>query len=78
MTLQGTGYSVQVPGESGAGRIFVDGDQITFSGSTPCPDFSGTYTWSIEEERLRFTLIGDDPCGRKDFLLRASFGRTDP
>jgi hypothetical protein len=78
LTFQGTGYSIQVPGELGAGRIFVDGDRITFSAAGPCPDGTGTYTWAIEDERLRFTLIGEDPCARKDFLLLATFGRADP
>jgi hypothetical protein len=76
LTLDGNGYAVQVPGESGGGRIFVEGDRITFSNSNRC-DGTGTYTWSIEDDRLRFSLIGEDPC-RARFLLRGSYGRVDP
>ena len=77
LTLHETGYSVQAAGGAGAGRIFVEGDRITFSDSNRC-EGTGTYTWSIEDERLRFTLMGDDPCARVDFLLRATFGRVEP
>jgi hypothetical protein len=77
LTLHDTGYFVQAAGGAGAGRIFVEGDRITFSDSNRC-EGTGTYTWRIEEERLRFTLLGDDPCGRVDFLLRATFGRVEP
>jgi hypothetical protein len=77
ITLDETGYFVQAAGGAGAGRIFVEGDRITFSDSNRC-EGTGTYTWSIEDERLRFTLVGDDPCGRVDFLLRATFGRVEP
>jgi hypothetical protein len=71
------GYSVQAADGTGAGRIFVEGDRITFSNSNRC-DGTGTYIWSIEDGRLGFTLEGEDPCGRVDFLLRATFGRVDP
>ena len=77
LTLHGMGYSVRAAGGMGAGRIFVEGDRITFSNSNRC-DGTGTYIWSIEDGRLGFTLEGEDPCGRVDFLLRATFGRVDP
>ena len=76
LTLRGTGYTVQATGGTGAGGIIVEGDQITFSDSNRC-EGTGVYTWEVVEERLRFTPVNDDPCGRADFLPRASFGRVD-
>ncbi len=79
LTLDGNGYTVQAADGFGAGRIFVEGDQITFSNSNRCDgDPAGTYTWGLENDRVRFTLVGEDPCGRAAFLLRATFGRVDP
>lgn len=77
LTLGGNGYSVQAADGMGAGRIFVAGDLITFSNSNRC-EGSGTYRWDFVDERLRFTPIDDDPCGRADFLPRATFGRVEP
>lgn len=77
LTLDGTGYHIQRGAAGGSGRISVDGDQIEFSGSNLCSG-SGTYTWSFENERLRFTEIVADPCdGRTIVLLRATFGRVE-
>jgi hypothetical protein len=77
LTLRGTAYTVQGP-DTGAGRISVEGDRITFSNSNRCPDGVGTYVWHIEDDgRLRLTLTGDDPCGRPDFLQRATWGRAE-
>jgi hypothetical protein len=75
--LAGNGYSVQVAGGSGAGRISVEGDRIQFSRSNRCPDGIGLYTWSIEDGRLRFTEVEPDPCGRADFLPLGTWGRVD-
>lgn len=78
LTLKGNGYTAQAAGGTGAGRIFVEGDRITFSDSSRCREGEGTYIWGFEDGRLRFTLVGEDPCGRVEFLLRATFGRVDP
>lgn len=77
LTLDGNGYSVQAAGGTGSGRIFVEGDLITFSNSNRCEGI-GTYRWSFENDRLRFTPVDDDPCGRADFLPLATFGRVEP
>jgi hypothetical protein len=78
LTLDGTGYHIQRGPASGSGRIAVDGDEIEFYGSNLC-DGQGTYTWSFEEGRLRFTEIVADPCdGRTVVLLRGTFGPVDP
>jgi hypothetical protein len=74
--LRNNGYSVQVTGDSGAGRISVEADRIRFSHSNRC-DGIGLYTWSIEDGRLRFTEVEPDPCGRADFLPRGTWGRVD-
>ena len=48
---------------AGSGRIEVEGDEITFSGSRDpqCPD-GGTYRWSIEGDKLHLAPVGTDPC----------------
>jgi hypothetical protein len=48
---------------TGSGRIEVEGDEITFSGSPnpQCPG-SGTYRWSIEGDKLHLEPVGTDPC----------------
>lgn len=77
LTLRDNGYRIQRGPASGAGRISVDGDAITFSGSNLC-DGAGTYAWAIEDERLKLTEIEEDPCdGRTDVLLLGTFGRVD-
>jgi hypothetical protein len=47
----------------GSGRVEVEGDEITFSGSgdPQCPG-SGTYRWSIEGDNLHLEPVGTDPC----------------
>lgn len=72
LTLSGTNWTATVLGSplSGAGNISVDGDTIEFYNSDRCPgDPGGTYTWAIEDETLTFTLVGEDPCGRKGLFL---------
>jgi len=56
-------FTIQWAG-AGSGRVEVDGDEITFSGSRDpqqCPD-GGTYRWSIEGDKLHFEPVGTDPC----------------
>jgi hypothetical protein len=76
LTLDGTGYRIQRGAESGTGSISVDGDEVEFYGSNMC-DGRGTYTWSLEDGRLRFTEVVHDPCDRTNVLLRGTFGRVD-
>lgn len=71
LVLQRTSYQARVQGttETGSGRISVEGDTIEFYASDRCAeDPGGTYTWVIEDGTLTFTLVGQDPCGRKGFL----------
>lgn len=79
LTLQGTGYSLQIGPELAAGSIAVEGDQIEFFGSSRCVGAgSGFYTWGIEEDgRLRLTLIGEDACDRDTYLRRGTWRRLD-
>jgi hypothetical protein len=78
LTLDDGGYRIQRGPAGGSGRISVEGDEIEFSGSNLC-DGSGTYTWMLDDGRLRFTEIVADPCdGRTSVLLRGTFGRVDP
>lgn len=76
LTLQGTRYSVGGPsGGSISGRIAVDGDRIVFSqGDSTCTG-AGTYTWRIEDDELRMTLAGTDPCARVSLLTGVGWTR---
>ena len=55
-------FTIQWAG-AGSGRVEVDGDELTFSGSRDpqCPD-GGTYRWSVEGDKLHFEPVGTDPC----------------
>lgn len=76
LTFQDTGYLIRRGGNMGSGAISVDGDQIAFSGSSLC-DGVGTYTWELDQGRLRLTEV-EEPCtGRSDALLFGTFGRVD-
>jgi hypothetical protein len=76
LTFQDTGYLIRRGGNMGSGTISVDGHQIVFSGSALC-DGIGTYTWAIDEGRLRLTEV-EEPCtGRSDALLLGTFGAVD-
>ncbi len=55
-----TNYTVTWLG-GGHGRIEVEGDEITFFGSSECPG-RGTYRWSIEGDKLDLEPVGTDPC----------------
>jgi len=62
LTFTATGFTIDWLGVH-SGRIEVNGDKLTFSGSRDpqCPD-GGTYRWSIESDRLHFEPVGTDPC----------------
>ena len=55
-------FTIQWAG-AGSGRVELEGDEITFSGSRDpqCPD-GGTYRWSIEGDKLHLEPVGTDPC----------------
>lgn len=78
LTLLGNSYGLQVGSASGGGSIAVDGDRIEFFGSNRCDAGSGSYTWAIEDGRVKFTEVGEDPCGRADYLPLGTWGRADP
>ena len=62
---------------TGSGRIEVDGDEITFSGSSGCPG-SGTYRWSIDGDQLHFEPVGTDACPiRADWAADRTYKRYD-
>ncbi len=61
----------------GSGRIEVEGDEITFSGSIACPG-SGTYRWSIEGDKLHLEPVGTDACPfRADWAGDRTYTRYD-
>ena len=71
-----TGYTQTWLG-GGNGRIEVEGDEITFSGSRECPG-SGAYRWSIEGDKLHFEPVGTDPCPfRADWAGNRTYTRYD-
>lgn len=76
LTFTATDYTINWLG-AGAGRIEVEGDEITFSGSGGCPG-SGTYRWSIEGEKLHFEPVGPDACPfRADWAGDRTYKRYD-
>ena len=76
LTFTATDYAINWLG-AGNGRIEVEGDEITFSGSSGCPG-SGTYRWSIEGDMLHFEPIGTDECPiRADWAGDRTYKRYD-
>ena len=71
LTFTATNYTINWRGV-GNGRIEVEGEEITFSGSRECPG-SGTYQWSIEGDKLHLEPVGTDPCP-----FRAEWARKGP
>jgi hypothetical protein len=69
MTLSGTDYRI---GEA-FGNIAVSGNQIYFFNG-PCSGVGG-YRWEIHGGLLHFTLMGDDPCGRRPDLDNRDYKR---
>jgi hypothetical protein len=76
LTLTETKYALNWLG-TGAGRIAVEGDEITFSGSSGCPG-DGTYRWSIDGDKLHFEPVGTDACPiRADWAGDRTYKRYD-
>ncbi|MGH9208485.1 MAG: hypothetical protein ACRD1G_18360, partial [Acidimicrobiales bacterium] len=59
---------------SASGNIHVIGNQIYFYNG-PC-DGVGLYQWNINRGVLHFTLLNDDPCGRRMDLDNRSYTKT--
>lgn len=70
MSLVGTSYRLG----SASGNIRVSGNQIYFFNG-PC-DGVGLYRWTIHGSILHFTLLNDDPCGRRMDLDNHSYSKT--
>jgi hypothetical protein len=63
LSFDGNSYTISRGGNSGSGRISVEGDIIRFYGSNLC-DGEGTYRWTIEEDSLTLEITeAGDPCG---------------
>ena len=78
LILDGDGYTVRYAGVVATGHISVVGDEIVFDSGSIC-EGAGRYRWTIQDERLRFEEIGDDPCGRPEVLIGTVYGnRSDP
>ncbi len=75
LTLQEGTYRASSPGGTGFGQIAVRGDEIEFLDSNYCPGERGLYRWSVEDGTLSFTPLGQDPCGRVDFLVGTTYER---
>lgn len=76
LNLRGNDYIITRGPNSGSGDISVDGDLITFSGSTLCSGV-GTYQWTVEGDSLTFTADDSgDPCsGRRPVLDGVTYTR---
>jgi hypothetical protein len=70
LTLVGASYRLG----SASGNIHVIGNHIYFFNG-PC-DGVGLYQWTIHGATLHFTLLNDDPCGRRMDLDNRSYTRT--
>jgi len=71
-----TNYTVTWLG-GGNGRIEVEGDEITFFGSSDCPG-RGTYRWSIDGDKLDLEPVGTDPCPfRLEWARSETYTRYD-
>jgi hypothetical protein len=76
LAFTATDYEISWLG-GGRGRIEVEGDEITFSGSRQCPG-SGTYRWSIEGDKLDLEPVGTDPCPfRFEWARKGAYTRFD-
>ena len=77
LAFTATDYTIRWLG-GGNGRIEVEGDEITFSGSRECPG-SGTYRWSIEGDKLHLEPLGGrDACPfRADWAGNRTYTRYD-
>lgn len=76
LAFTATGYTIDWLG-GGHGRIEVEGDEITFSGSRECPG-SGTYRWSIEGDKLDLEPVGTDACPfRAEWARKGTYKRYD-
>ena len=76
LAFTATGYTQTWLG-GGNGRIEVEGDEITFSGSRECPG-SGTYRWSIEDDKLHLEPVGTDACPfRAEWAGNRTYKRYD-
>jgi hypothetical protein len=60
--LHGVAYGIHRKQDAVSGKIAVQGDQISFFGSTVCGSI-GTYRWSRKGDSLTFTSVVPDPCG---------------
>lgn len=81
ITLTGNDYQVAQtdPTNSAAGKIVVNGDEIDFFNG-PCgqlPGHLGRYRWTLHgTSSVEFTPLNEDPCGRVDILVNATWTRT--
>jgi len=74
LTITDFKYTIERLG-MGTGSIEVDGDQISFFGSSLCSG-TGTYRWSIDAGTLTLKAIDTDPCAnRADAILNRPFTR---
>jgi hypothetical protein len=48
-------------------KVAYHGHRVTFSDSTTCPG-RGIYRWTLAHGKLRFKLLGTDPCHRAQLL----------
>ena len=64
-------YTAVFTGENEAsvsGTYTLSGDEITFMGDSDCPEIEGKYKYSIDNDRLTFSLIADDCEGRNEAI----------
>jgi hypothetical protein len=75
LRLRAAEYQISRSGAVGSGTVAVEADVITFS-TTRCTAGDGVYRWSLEEDSLTLTPMGEDLCPRSGVLAGRTFERT--
>jgi hypothetical protein len=70
----------RVPTRLANGDLAVNGNKISFFNAAVCgltlPEGVGRYSWAVRGDRLRFELLGKEPCGgRRDILANGVYRR---
>ena len=76
LVVRDTGFTIRAYGTQGSGSLVVNGDEIDFFNSGPCPGPVGRYQWTLTGGTLHFAALNADPCDRKGFLANQSYTRA--
>lgn len=77
LILTAGAFTIRADGAVGGGNLVVNGDEIDFFNSGPCPAPVGRYQWTLKAGTLHFTPLNSDPCGRQEFLADQSYTKSN-